>query len=81
MTKTATLLSIALGVMAGWFWGDEVRRRKHAEAKVTHLSNRLEKLSSKRPPAEQQLNKIAIVLNDAHKKISAVSKALLKPAS
>ena len=31
-------------------------------------------------PAEQQFNKIAIVLNDARKQISAVSKALLKPA-
>ena len=82
MRKTATLLSIGLGVLAGWLWGDEVRRRKLAEAKNEHLVKRLEKITSaKTPPAEEQLKKIGRVLNDAHKQISAVSKALVKPGS
>jgi hypothetical protein len=78
--KTATLLSVSLGLLAGWFWGDEVRRRKNAEAKVDDLGKRLEKASFKAPPPEAQLKKIAIVLNDAHKHILAVSKGLQKPA-
>jgi len=78
--KTATLLSVGLGLLAGWFWGDEVRRRKNAEAKVDDLGKRLEKASFKTPPPEAQLKKIAVVLNDAHKHIVAVSKGLQKPA-
>jgi hypothetical protein len=78
--KTATLLSVGLGLLAGWFWGDEVRRRKNAEAKVDSLAKQLRTASFKTPPPEAQLKKIAVVLNDAHKQISAVTKALVKPA-
>jgi len=78
--KTATLFSVGLGLLAGWYWGDEVRRRKSAEAKLNELGKRLDKLSFNTPPPEAQLKKIAVVLNDAHKQISAVTKALLKPA-
>jgi hypothetical protein len=77
--KTATLLSVSLGLLAGWYWGDEVRRRKNAEAKVDELGKRLEKASFKMPPPEAQLKKIAVVLNDAHKHIVTVSKGLQKP--
>jgi hypothetical protein len=78
--KPATLLSLGLGLVAGYVYGDEVRRRKNAETYAEDAMKLLEKLSFTRPPAEQQLKKIAIVLNDAHKQISTVSKALVKPA-
>jgi Cdc6-like AAA superfamily ATPase len=78
--KTATLISVGLGLLAGWFWGDEVRRRKDAEAKVDNLAKQLQKSSFKTLPPEAQLKKMAIVLYDAHKKITAVTKALVKPA-
>ena len=79
--KTATLLYVGLGLLAGWFWGDEVRRRKNAEAKVDDLGKQLHHASFKTPPPEAQLKKIAIVLNDAHKLIHTVSKGLEKQRS
>ena len=79
--KTTTLLSVGLGLLAGWFWGDEVRRRKNAEAKVDDLGKRLEKASFKVIPPEAQLKKMAFVLNDAHKLIHTVSKGLEKQRS
>jgi hypothetical protein len=36
---------------------------------------------AKTPPPDTQLKKMAVVLNHAHKQITAVSKALRKPAS
>ena len=78
--KTATLFTVGLGMLAAWFWSDEVRRRKDAEAAAEGLAKRLEKASFKTPPPEAQLKKMAAVLNDAHKQITAVTKALLKPA-
>ena len=65
----AVLLSAGLGFAAGWLWGDEVRRRKNAEAKAESL--RLHTTTS-----EHQLSEMQRVLNDAHKHILAVSKAL-----
>ena len=78
--KPATLLSVGLGIAAGWFWADELRRRRTAEARVEELTRSLDQVSFKIPP-ERQLKKIAVVLNDAHKRITAVSKALEKPVS
>jgi hypothetical protein len=78
--KTATLLSVGLGLLTGWFWSDEVRRRMNAKAKVDDLGKRLDKTSFKALPPEAQLKKMAAVLNDAHKQITAATKALLKPA-
>jgi hypothetical protein len=66
--------------MMGWACGDEVRRRKNAETRVGELSKLLENVSTNRPPpTDEQLKKIGLVLNDAHKQISAVSQALVKP--
>jgi len=79
--KTATLLSVGFGLLAGWFWGDEVRRRKTAEAKVDDLSKQLGKASFKTLPPEAQLKKMAFVLNDTHKLIHTVSKGLEKQSS
>ena len=78
--KTATLLSVGLGLLAGWYWADEVRRRKNAEAKAVDLTEQLKKQSFKTLPLEAQLKKMAMVLYNAHKQITAVSKALVKPA-
>ena len=66
--------------VAGWFWGDEVRR-KNAEAKIEDLGKRFERASFKTPPPETQLKKMALVLNDAHKLIHTVSKGIEKQRS
>ena len=79
--KTAVLLSVGLGLLAGYIYGDELRRRKHAEEYADELTKLLEKASPKMPLPEAQLNKMAAVLNDAHKQITTVSKALRKPAA
>jgi hypothetical protein len=71
------LLSVGLGLMLGWVCGDEVRRRKNAEAKVEDLNLQA---ASQPPTPERQLREIRKVLNDAHKHIVAVSKALKKTA-
>jgi hypothetical protein len=79
--KTAVLLSVGLGLLAGYIYGDELRRRKHAEEYVDELTKQIDKASLKTPLPEAQLNKMAAVLNDAHKQITTVSKALRKPAA
>ncbi len=79
--KTASLLFVGLGLLTGWFWGDEVRRRKNAEAKVDDLRKQLQKVAFKAPPPEAQLKKIAIVLNETHKLVHTVSKGLEKQRS
>ena len=79
--KTAVLLSVGLGLLAGYIYGDELRRRKYAEEYADELTKQLEKASLKTPLPEAQLNKMAAVLNDAHKQITTVSKALRKPAA
>jgi len=76
----ATVIAGSLGLLLGLILGDEVRRRKCAEARLDEMNERLEKVSFKEMPPEAQLKKMAMVLNDAHKKITAVSKALVKPA-
>ena len=67
------MLSAALGVTAGRLLGEEIRRRKNAKAKA-------EDLRLHAPTLEHQLKEMRKVLNDAHKRIVAVSKALQKPA-
>jgi uncharacterized protein (DUF1800 family) len=47
---------------------------------VADLTQRLEKASVKTLPPEAQLKKMAAVLYDAHKQITAVTKTLVKPA-
>ena len=73
------VLYVALGLFAGWSWGDEVRRRKNAEAKANDLEKRLEKASFATSP-EKELKKIFFTVVDIHKQIRAVTKALVKPA-
>jgi DNA invertase Pin-like site-specific DNA recombinase len=52
-----------------------LRDRKSGQS----LAQRFEKASFKTPPPEAQLKRMAAVLNDAHKHITAVTKALVKP--
>jgi hypothetical protein len=66
------MLSACLGVTAGRLLGNEVLRRKNAEAKA-------EDLRLNAPTSEHHLREMRKVLNDAHKRIVAVSKALQKP--
>ena len=75
----AMVMAGSLGLMLGVVLGDEVRRRKCAEARIDELGRRLEKASFKTLPPEAQLKRMALILNDAHKQISAVTKAVVKP--
>jgi len=75
----AMVMAGSLGLMLGVVLGDEVRRRKCAEARIDELGKQLEKASFKTLPPEAQLKRMALILNDAHKQISAVTKALVKP--
>jgi hypothetical protein len=80
--KTAVLLSVGLSLLAGSIYGDERRRRLEAEENSGELMRMMEEMSHKTPAQpDVQLKKMAGVLNDAHKRITAVSKALLEPAS
>ena len=50
--KTAVLLSVGLGLLAGCIYGDELRRRKNAERNAGDLMKMLEKATLKTPPPE-----------------------------
>jgi hypothetical protein len=87
MTEDATayiplwaLLFTALGLMLGWVLGDEVRRRMNAEEKVDELRDRLESAAQETPVQNRQLKEMRGVLNDIHKLVRGVTKALEKPA-
>jgi hypothetical protein len=67
------MLSAGLGVTAGRLLGNEILRRKNAKAKAENLRLHAHTL-------EHQLKEMRSVLNDAHKHIVAVSKALKIPA-
>jgi hypothetical protein len=53
--KPATLLSVGLGLVAGYLYGDEVRRRKNAETYAEDVMKLLEKLSAGIHPAPPRL--------------------------
>jgi Flp pilus assembly protein TadB len=74
------LLAASFGLMIGWVCGEQVSRRKNAEAMVEDLSERLEQASSEAPARNRQLQEMRKVLNDTHKQILAVSKALKNSA-
>jgi hypothetical protein len=78
--STVVLLSVGLALIVGWVCGNEVRRHKSAEAKVEGVRQHLQQASSITHTPERQLKQILGVLNDTHKQILAVSKALKKPA-
>ena len=68
-------ITAVLGFLIGWLCGEQVARRKSAEATVQELRERLEQTSSD-TPQDRQLHQMRRVLNDAHKHILAVSKGL-----
>jgi hypothetical protein len=70
------MLSAALGVKAGQLWGEEIRRRKYAEEQLAELRNQSPQTGSGMPEHRRQFKELRSVLNDAHKHIVAVSKAL-----
>jgi len=76
----AAVMAASLGLLIGVILGDEVRRRKNAEENLNDLRQQLKHSRSATPIQERQLKEIRSVLNDTHKQITAVTKALLKPA-
>jgi hypothetical protein len=74
-------LAVCLGFVFGWVCGEQVAFRYSAEDMVEDLRERLEEARAELPTKHPQLQEIRGVLNDIHKHILAVSKALQKPAS
>lgn len=72
------LIFAAFGFMIGWALGDEVRRRRTAEEQVEQLRQQLHYTITDQL---HQLRQIRRVLNDAHRRIHAVSKSLEKRPS
>jgi uncharacterized protein HemX len=77
---TYMLLVAAFAYMLGWVCGEQVCRRKNAEEKVAELYDQLEHTCSGTQEQRRQFKELRSVLNDAHKHIVAVSKALKIPA-
>jgi hypothetical protein len=74
---TYILFAAAFAFMIGWVCGQQVCRRKNAEQQ---LSNNLPLACSGTKAQQRQFKELRSVLNDAHKHIVAVSKALKIPA-
>ena len=72
---TYILLAAAFAFMIGWVCGQQVCRRKNAEQQLAELSNNLPRGSGTKAQ-QRQFKELRSVLNDAHKHILAVSKAL-----
>ena len=70
------LIVFSLGFMIGWAGGELRSRSRCAEEKVEDLRDQLEEAAT----LDSQLREMRSVLNDAHKRILAVSKGLEKPA-
>ena len=76
------LLFVSLGFMIGWVCGDEVRRRMNAEDRVRELSEgglTMQQILVNTQTLERIIRDQRGVINDAHKKITAVSKGVIKP--
>ena len=77
---TYMLLVAAFAYMIGWASGELLGRCKNAEEKVAELSDQLEHAGSRTQEQQRQFKELRSVLNDVHKHIVAVSKALKIPA-
>ena len=77
---TYMLLVAAFAYMIGWVSGELLSRCKNAEEKVAELCDQLENTRSGTPEQRRQFKELRSVLNDVHKHIVAVSKALKIPA-
>ena len=79
MTLIKTLIFAGFSLAVGLVFGNELRRRWSAEDQLEELRSQLK--HARGPLPERQLREIRGVLNDAHKHIVAVTKALEKQAS
>lgn len=73
------LIMAAFGFIIGRALGSELSRRRCAEERIEELHEQLEQAPG--PASERQLKEIRSVMNDAHKHIVAVTKALAKRPS
>jgi uncharacterized protein HemX len=65
-------MAVALGFMMGWGFGEQTGRRERAEDLARELQDRLDSSAD----VTRQLKQLQTVVNDMHKKLSAVSKGL-----
>jgi hypothetical protein len=79
MTLIKTLIFAGFSLAVRLALGNELRRRRSAEEQVEELRSQPKHVRG--PLPERQLREIRGVLNDAHKHIRAVTKALEKQAS
>ena len=74
-------LSAALGFMIGDAFGDSTRHRKCLEQANEDLRDQLEKAHADEEPLHRALKQQRGVINDIHKHVQAVTKALEKRPS
>jgi hypothetical protein len=75
------LLSAAFGFMIGDAFGDSTRHRKCLEQANEDLHDALDKAQACEEPIQRQLKQQRGILNDLHKQMTAVTKALPKRPS
>jgi septal ring factor EnvC (AmiA/AmiB activator) len=75
------LLSAAFGFIAGDALGDSTRHRKCLQQLNADLHDQLENTRTAQQPLHRVLKQQRGILNDIHKQISAVTKALQKRPS
>lgn len=75
---TYMLLVAAFAYMVGWASGELLSRCKNAEEQLAELRNQPQTCSGQEH--RRQFKELRSVLNDAHKHIVAVSKALKIPS-
>jgi len=66
------LLAFGLGLAIGWVYGEQLSRRRCAEAKVEDLRGQLKQAGTL--SVDQRLRLMHGTLNDAHKRILALVK-------
>ena len=72
------LLALGLGLAIGWTGGNQNRRRRNANHQPD-ISQTATSGASELVPLLRMLKKQRGILNDIHKRITAVSKGLQKP--
>jgi hypothetical protein len=77
---TYMLLVAAFAYMIGWVNGELLSRCKNAEEQLAEFRDQPPQTCSGMPEHRRQFKELRGVLNDAHKHIVAVSKALKIPA-
>jgi len=75
------VLSAAFGFIAGEAFGDSRRHRKCLEEANDDLRDELEKAHAFEEPIHRELKRQRGVINDIHKHVTAVTKALQKRPS